>query len=140
METIIGSGEVKSEEKNIKCFMLASGMNVITEYEEVKTEEDIDLYFLNPMVAAFGRTPDQRVIVVMSPLIIFSKDVNRVGPINPCVIIAPPYKIETKYENMYENKVIEVREARLGLVKGSKVDMNKLKQQLKIGEGLKISR
>lgn len=136
METIIGENQNQTgREKRIKCFVLAGGLNVITEYEErdpvavtVGEEYEKDLYWINPMMANFVRHPTGQTAVGMGPLIIFS-DKEDMGPINPFTIVVS-HNIDLGLKELYETQVVKLKAKRAGLVQATQMP-----PQSKIGRG-----
>lgn len=111
--------EKQKEEKKIKCFVIAGGSNVITEYYETKSpepegEDGIELYWVNPMLADFTRLSTGQTALVMSPMFTFTKN-DECGPINPFTIISS-YDLEEKFIRAYNEQVVKLKVARAGLV------------------------
>jgi hypothetical protein len=115
-------------ENKIKCFILAGGANIISECFEktisvesspVGVEEEKELYWVVPMFADFVRLQTGQMGIGMSPVNVFNKD-EVLGPINPFTIICT-YELDPKFIPTYKAKVLEVKAARAGLVRATKV-------------------
>jgi hypothetical protein len=116
---------------NIKCFVLSSGVNIISEYEEKESilcSSKKELYFINPMVSDFIQNAQGQVGLTMALLVIFNR-IEEVGPINEKSIIFS-YELEDKFKSTYENQILKLRAARSGLVQATTMP--------KIGGGMKI--
>lgn len=110
--------EIKKEETKIKCFIIAGGSNVISEYYEKQLEDgDVELYWVWPMLADFVRMPTGQIGINMAPLVTFSKD-NIMGPINILSILCS-YNIDQKFIQIYENQVMKLKAAQAGLVQAN---------------------
>jgi hypothetical protein len=129
-EGVIGGDDVNKskEECRIKCFIISGGTNIISEYYEkvisVESspsgeERETELYWVVPMFADFVRLPTGQMGIGMSPVNVFSKD-EVIGPINPFSIICS-YELDPKFIPTYKEKVLEVKAARAGLFRATKV-------------------
>jgi hypothetical protein len=122
---------------NIKCFVLASGANVISEYEEKESiigGNKKEIYLINPMIADFTRTAQGQVALAMTLLVSFDK-LEKVGPINENSIVFS-YNPEDKFKNAYEEQIVKLRAARSGLIPVS--TMPNMPNMSKIGGGMKL--
>lgn len=109
--------EIKKEEsKKIKCFVIAGGSNVISEYVEKCSDDgqDVELYWIKPMLADFVKLPTGQIGINMAPLVTFTKE-DVVGPVNLFSVLCS-YDIEQKFIQIYENQVLKLRAAQAGLV------------------------
>lgn len=116
--------EIKKEDKKIKCFVIAGGSNVISEYVEKCSDDgqDMELYWINPMLADFVKLPTGQIGINMAPLVTFTKD-DVVGPVNAFSILCS-YDIDQKFINVYENQTLKLRTAKAGLVQAQNMPPN----------------